>query len=532
MARRLAWLKLRLLVNGLRADRQRRIGFPLSVVLLGWVSLNLAGDYRATMAGLTGAARGEVALWAGLGLFAVWVALPVVIFPLDETLDPARFALLPVRRHQLLTGLAMASLIAPSVVIPLTLLGANLSVFFSVLPAAIVSGVLMLALMIVAGQLFTTTLSAVFRSRRGRDLSVLIIASIGLVGFGSQQLLRAAIERLGISGAAIAYPVSSAAWLLPPVAAQRIVTEAAAGRPLGSLIFTVVTAVWILALAWVWGRLLDWLLTTPTESPSMARTRRGLGLAGRFGWSPVLVMARKELRFYLRDPRLRLVWTGAAIFVGLAAASILVGVNTLPDLRARTWLPLAAPGLVLFVGLPIALNVFGWERNAASFLFVLPVRGRRMLAGKNLATALALAAETAVISLILAGVTGRWEMLRFMPALTVCAVGCQLAVGNLVSVLTPLRLPREGTDLFAQATEQGCLAVGAQLVSFFTIGLLLVLPASVLVLTVGFGGVVSEWFAHLVTVVWGIGFYSLSLWLAGRLLDRRLPEVAGWVQVV
>jgi hypothetical protein len=71
----------------------------------------------------------------------------------------------------------------------------------------------------------------------------------------------------------------------------------------------------------------------------------------------------------------------------------------------------------------------------------------------------------------------------------------------------------------------------AQLVSFFTIGLLLVFPASVAVLNVSFD-VVPEWFTQAFPLVWGAGLYSLSLWLAGKLLARRIPEVVNWVQVV
>jgi hypothetical protein len=104
-------------------------------------------------------------------------------------------------------------------------------------------------------------------------------------------------------------------------------------------------------------------------------------------------------------------------------------------------------------------------------------------------------------------------------------------VGNFVSVLTPLRLPREGTDVFAQSTEQGCLAIVSQTVSFFTIGFLLIVPASVVTLTVEFGQVVQPWLTALVTIAWGVGLYSLSLWLSSKLLRRRLPEVMAWVQV-
>jgi hypothetical protein len=243
-------------------------------------------------------------------------------------------------------------------------------------------------------------------------------------------------------------------------------------------------------------------------------------------------MARKELRFYLRDPRQRLVWTGAAIFVGLALASIMVGTNTIGQLRDQGWLPLASPILVLFVGLPIALNMFGWERNAASFLFVMPTRPRRLLLGKNLAAGTALGLETLVLSTAVAALTSSWSAMRYVPVLGFCAICCQLAVGNMVSVIAPLRLPREGTDVFAQATEQGCLAIGAQLVSFFAIGLLLVPPASVATLTVGFGSPLAPWILVLFAPLWGLLFYGLSLLAAGKILEKRLPEVAQWVQVV
>ena len=102
----------------------------------------------------------------------------------------------------------------------------------------------------------------------------------------------------------------------------------------------------------------------------------------------------------------------------------------------------------------------------------------------------------------------------------------------MVSVLTPLRLPREGTDVFAQSTEQGCLAIVSQIISFFAIGVLLVPPASVVVLTVDFGSAVAPWLAAGFSVIYGVVVYSISLFLASRLLKRRLPEVMAWVQVV
>lgn len=532
MVAQLVQLKLRLLWNGLRADWQRRIGFPATMIALGFGAAFLARRYLATLDGLSVDAGTEFTLWAALGFYALWVTLPVVIFPLDENLDPAQFALAPVPPVSFVAGLGAAAVIAPSVVVPIIVLGTNVVVHGSVLLAAVWSSVLLFVLMIVSGQLFTTVISAVLRTRRGRDLAMFIVLGIGLLGFGSQQLARQAVEELGLAGAVLANPIGEVAILLPPVAAQKIITSAIEGSFLGVFGWSVITGIWIVVLAFVWNRLLQWMLTTPESQAGPARGRGRQGLAGGRGWSIQTVMARKELRFFVRDPRQRLVWTGAVIFLGVVASSILVGNQGVAQFRTRDWVPLLAPGLVLFVGLPIALNMFGWERNAASFLFVLPASPRRLVMGKNLATAIALLAETAVLGVMLAWLSGSWAVLSYLPALAVCAIGCQLAVGNLVSVITPLRLPREGTDVFSQATEQGCLAIFAQLTSFVIIGALLVLPSSVIVLAVEFGQVVEPWQANGFAVVWGLVFYAISLFITGKILRRRMPELVNWVQVV
>ncbi len=532
MVAQLVQLKLRLLWNGLRADWQRRFGFPATMIALAVGAVYLAGRYIETFSSLSAEARIEFTLWGALAFFALWVTLPVVIFPLDENLDPAQFAMAPIPPLSFISGLGVAALIAPSVVVPLIVLGTNVAIHASVLPIAAWSSLLFLVLMIVSGQLFTTVISAVLRTRRGRDFAMFIVLGIGLVGFASQQLVRRAIDALGLEGAVLANPVGDAAVLLPPVAAQRITTEALAGNYAGVATWSIVTIAWIGVLAWIWNRLLQWMLTTPEANAGPAKRSRGAGLAGGIGWTASFVLARKELRFFVRDPRQRLVWTGAVIFLGLAASSILVGTTGIGQFRTREWIPLLAPGLVLFVGLPIALNMFGWERNAASFLFVLPTTPRRLIVGKNIATAIALAIETALLSVLLASLSNSWGVLRFVPALTVAAVGCQLAVGNLVSVITPLRLPREGTDVFSQATEQGCLALIAQLTSFALIGLMLVLPASFMVLAIEFGQVLEPWIANSFSIVWGAFFYLLSLSLTSRILKRRMPEVVNWVQTV
>ncbi|HEX6298885.1 MAG TPA: hypothetical protein VF148_00265 [Acidimicrobiia bacterium] len=531
MVRNLVRLKALLTWNGVRHDTQRRFGFPIATLLLGWAGWYLATGYAEAVAGLDGEALANVAGWGALLFFAAWVTLPVIIFPLDENLDPQQLAVLPISYRDMVTGLAAASFVAPATVVPLLVLGANSVVlsagWWMVLPASLV----FLGLLAVGSQLFSSAISAILRTRRGRDVATFLILGLAAGSFFVYRSISTTVNELGLSGAVAANPIIDWAVVLPPVAAQRAIVEAAAGDPIAAVGFLFAAAAGLLVLASAWRRLLRWMLTTPQEgSHPAARARRSGFTSGPWGVIPTL--ARKELRFYIRDPRQRLVWTGTVIFVGLAVAGTIMGSTGFFDIRDNNWAPLMAPVLVLFVGLPIALNLFGWERNAASYLFVLPATPRQMLLGKNLAVGTALVIETALLAVLLSLFTGFWEWTWLAAPLTVSAIGCQMAVGNMVSVLTPLRLPREGTDVFAQSTEQGCLAIVSQTVSFFTIGFLLVIPASVVALTVSFGEVIPPWIAAGSAILWGVIVYAISLWLSSALLRRRLPEVMAWVQVV
>ena len=87
----LVGLKARLTWNGFRSDKQRRIGLPVAVILLGWAGIWLARSHYQTMVWLRETDPGALPhylAWSALLAFLVWVTLPVVIFPLDENLDP------------------------------------------------------------------------------------------------------------------------------------------------------------------------------------------------------------------------------------------------------------------------------------------------------------------------------------------------------------------------------------------------------------------------------------------------------------
>lgn len=530
MVRTLVGLKARLTWNGIRSDTQRRFGFPIATILLGWAGWYLATSYVETAGRLDGATLASFSGWVALLFFAAWVTLPVIIFPLDENLDPQQLAVMPMDHRSMVFGLAAASFVAPATVVPLFVLGANGAVlsegWWMTIPASLVY----LGLLAVGSQLFSAAISAILRTRRGRDIATFLILGMAAGSFFVYRSISTVIDARGLSDAVNSAPIADWALVIPPVAAQRAIVEAAGGSAVAAIVYLLAALAGLGVLATLWRRLLTRMLSAPQQgSRPAARSRRSGFTSGL--WGTVFTLTRKELRFYIRDPRQRLVWTGTIIFVGLAVAGTVMGTTGFYDIRGRDWAPLMAPVLVLFVGLPIALNLFGWERNAASYLFVLPATPRQLLLGKNLAVAIGLTIETALLAVLLSWFTGFWQWTWLAAPLTVSAIGCQLAVGNVVSVLTPLRLPREGTDVFAQSTEQGCLAIVSQAVSFFTIGFLLVIPASIVVLTVSFGTLIPPWMTALAAIAWGFIVYGVSLWLSSKLLRRRLPEVMAWVQV-
>ncbi|NIA24806.1 MAG: hypothetical protein GWP04_04490 [Gammaproteobacteria bacterium] len=534
MVNRLVWLKWRLLVNGLKRDRQRAVGFPLVVLLIIWISFWLSQQFLDAALSLSSEARAEFTYWAALITWLAWATLPVLLFPLDETLDPARFSLSPIPRGKRIVGLAAAALITPTLLVPIVLLADDLRLFAHGpgAPIAWLGSALLLLLMIVSGRAFSSFVTRVLRGRRGRDIAMLLVASIGVAGFGLQQMLSRTIDTLGMEGAVLSYPLSPLAWALPPVAAQRAIVEAGSGNWIAAITMLTVATGWLLLIGAGWDQLIEHLTTTSEAATSPMARRNGHGLAHLPGWSAPLLIARKELRFYLRDPRQRMVWTGAVIFLGVIAASVMVGTATLSLLRTSVWLPLLGPLVVIFVGLPIALNQFGWERNAASFLFALPIRPFQMIVGKNLATSSAVLLETLTLSVILAGVANAWDVLWLIPPLALTAAACQLSVGNIVSVLAPLRLPNVGTDMFAQASEQGCLSVGAQVVSFFVITVLMVGPVSAFTLVVSFGQALSPWVAIAGSLLWGAFIYAIGLLISSKVLARRVPEIVALVQTI
>src|SRR4051794_12686051 len=290
--------------------------FPIAIIGFGVLAF----------AGHDGGAAQPVAVLGFSMLFISWVGIPLLGFGTDETLDPARLALLPLTPRQLMSGLLAASAIgiAPLATI-VGLTGAiagygRFSLGLLVVAAAVVVEV---ALCLAASRAVVTALAGLLRSRRGRDLMVILATLLALL----PQLLRLAIEpRAGqdpatITAADFAPAVRVLRWSPPGLAGQAM-TDAAHGRVFAGAGEVVLAAAFVGLLLWWWSRSLERSTTTAeaTGAAGAPRRKRGWRTAGdrvRPGspllprlapWLPanrVGAVAAKDLRYGSREPRRR-----------------------------------------------------------------------------------------------------------------------------------------------------------------------------------------------------------------------------------
>ena len=267
MVRQFVELKGRLTWNGIRNDVQRRFGFPIATILLTWLGVWLAGKHLALAGTLepNPQALGNYLAWAALFMFGAWITLPVIIFPLDENLDPQQLAVLPISSSQMVSGLTAASLIAPATLIPIILMMVNGSIlldgWWMILPASAV----FMGLLSVGAQLFSAAISSILRTRRGRDIATFLVLGLAAGSFLIYRGVAGSVDRLGLEEAALSIPILDWAPLIPPVAAQRAIVEAASGNGATAILMLAIATAWLIGLALTWRTLMSWMLTTPPE---------------------------------------------------------------------------------------------------------------------------------------------------------------------------------------------------------------------------------------------------------------------------
>ncbi|MFD5540556.1 transporter [Streptomyces sp. NPDC127079] len=515
-------LKLSLLRNGLRQSGGRRAAFVASAV----VALLFAVVQLLGLVMLRGQPHVDAVAVLGAVVLALgWAFMPLFFPSGDETLDPTRLVMLPLRPRPLVRALLAASLVGIGPLFTLVLLvGCAVSVAHGAAGygVAVVGVALALLICVALARVIAAANVRLLSSRKGRDLAVLS----GLVIAIGAQLVNFAARSLGAAGLGELAPVSDVVRWLPPASAIGAVHAASEGAYGTAVLQLALSAAALALLIGVWARTLTRLMTAPDGSTlqapdraadSRGRTSAGGGLgallpAGRTG----TVMAR-SLRYVWRDPKTKAAW------VTSLAIGLIVPVFNAVQGTGSIYFACFAAGML---GIQM-YNQFGQD-TSAFWMVALTISSARdayaELRGRALALLLITLPYATLVTVLTTAVLGDWGRLPEVLGLSFALLGAMLATGAWTSARFPYSIPQEGhRNVAAGQTGLAWIAIFGGMVA----AALLCAPVIALTITlhVTAGGDAWTWLllpvgaAYGTTITWG------GLRLAAPRTAAHLPEI-------
>ncbi|MGW4499295.1 ABC transporter permease [Micromonospora sp. NPDC004336] len=537
-------LKLRVMGNNFRGQGWRVALFVAGVV--GGLWFAGTGFFLFAAPGLADGGRYALMVAAfGGGLTVLgWLLLPLVFFGVDETLDPARFALLPLPRRTLVTGLFAAAFVSvPTISVLLALCGLVVTAgalggwaAATVAALGVAAGLL---LCVAAARAVTSAFATALRSRRVRDLAAVLLAVLAAL-IGPLQLLGVAAlsdtdwDRLDGVAEVVGWTPFGAPWTAG--------IDVAEGRPWAAPVKLLITVAAIVALLAWWSRSLESAMVGAASSgPARAqRAATGGAVAQLFpravGWAPRTrfgALVAREARYWWRDARRRanlitvaVVGLFVPVMVNLGGSGFTVdsaeGFTVSPDSS-----PLLSSVSMLFVGLLAAVtlaNQFGFDGSAYAANVVAGVPGQQELRARMAAFSIYVLPMLAVISVVVAVVIGEPGWIGLMAGTLFATYGAGLAVNCFVSVLGAYSLP-ETSNPFALNSGAGIAK------SFLTLLAMLATAVAAVPMVVA-AALLDDawlWLALPLGAAYGLGAALLGAYLAGDVLDRRMPELLATV---
>lgn len=512
-------LKLRLLMNravALKRDPQRGQTAVVAVLVLGFLTYKYGGDVYESVS-MTGTLPDPIPLLAQISMSIVflWIMLPLA-YGGRRDLDVRKFQLLPVRPIALAVGLASTFIISPGAWLTAAaavVLSASFPDAAANLPLLTLSGLALVLMCVVTGQVVSTGADLLGRQRHARDLLTIMTFGLAAVPVALFFLLRSHYADPA-GGAA----VDGVFVWVPP--AWPGVALAAAGRgQTGVALAALGGSLVVMGLAvWLWTAFLSRAVLAQDSS-----THRASGHTDPFArfatWLPKNrrgAVAALELRLLWREPaRLPSVIISTLIFAGM----FVVIAAALFDIGAAK---MAVFGVcaVSFIVVGRRLNEIGSHSSALWMNVVARGRAADDLIGRDLASVII---DLPVLLIALAAIAiYRGEVTYVLPAFSFGAASLVAAyAGMRVFNVTMARGEPSSKDAAAGHTRSSPLLNLSAMVSWIVV----VAPVFVLAaLTTAFG---AGW---LIVTIPGVVIYAGGLWYAslhwiGRWLDQHQAEL-------
>lgn len=511
-------LKLSLLRNGLKGSSKRKaawIGSLVFALVAGFfVTLGLAmlrGNAHA----------GTVVVLLAAILALGWTCMPLFFPTGDETLDPSRLVMLPLRPRPLVRALLASSLVGIGPMFTLCLaIGSVAAVARGAagVAAAVPAVPLLLVGCVVLARAVATANVRLLTSRKGRDLALLsgLLIAVGaqLVNFASQRLFQT-------GGLAQLEPVEAVVRWLPPATAVGMVDSASKGWYGQAAAQFALTLGALAVLLWFWERTLTTLMVTPDGSTLVAaapeKDRGGRGIwsllpAGRTG-----AVMQRTLRYAVRDPKTKSAWV-TALAIGLI-------VPVFNALQGTGSLYLACFGAGM-LGIQM-YNQFGQDTSAfwmVAQTLATPRDAYRELRARLAALALVTVPYTVFVTVVTAALVGDWSGFPAALGVALALLGAMLCTGTLASARYPYSIPTDGAFKNVAPGQAGLAWLGI----FGGMLAAALLCAPLIALTVWLN-VADHQSVSWVVLPLGVAWGTLATWsglrLAAPMVARRLPEI-------
>jgi ABC-2 type transport system permease protein len=461
-----------------------------------------------------------VLLIAVLGLG--WAVMPLFFPSGDETLDPSRLVMLPLRPRPLVRALLAASLVGIGPLFTLLLLlGSVIALAHG--PAAVAVGVVGVVLALLVCVALARAVAAanvrLLTSRKGRDLAVLsgLVIAVGaqVVNFGAQ--------RLGTAGLGQLDPVADVVRWLPPasaIGAVDSVSTGAYGLAAGQLLVSVGA---LAALIAVWARTLTKVMTAPDASTLQAAEPSGRARGSSRGLARLLPAGRtgtvmeRSLRYIWRDPKTKAAW------VTSLAIGLIVPVFNAVQGTGSIYFACFAAGML---GIQM-YNQFGQD-TSAFWMVAMTISSPRdayvELRGRALALLVVTLPYATLVTVVTTALLGDWPRLPEVLGLSLALLGAMLATGAWTSARFPYSIPQEGhKNVVPGQAGLAWIAIFGGMVS----AALLCAPVIAAVIWLNIAGEATAygWLLLPAGIVYGTAITALGLRLAAPRTAAHLPEI-------
>lgn len=479
----------------------------------------------------------------------IWCVAPVLSFNVNEGLDPTRLLNYPISHRDFLAHMLLGTLLdyptyflAPFAIAVVVGFGLGWS-----LPVVLIAIFFTYLLMVLTSQTIINTLGGVLRSRRFRDVTIVIGAFFGfgcwLISTSLQEIIPRVMDRgpeITVDVLMNLRPLEIMKWL-PPGAAAKAIEQADSGAWGGSLLWLGYTLVWVVLFGWVWWRVTQRVVTgggfiigrgpaPEKEKQSKSKVRKGSsGLS--WDWFPADIrsIALKDLKMRWRTPQSRIGLLYMFLMpVFLLAYPLFFGSDQDDTPFVFSKLLLAGGIIVytMFVFWTNGQNMLGWETTGLSTLLLMPISRQRLFFGKTAAQFMMNGLPILILIVVAIFTEPSLVSISLLPTSIALGLAC-MSVLSIASVLFPYPVNTESQSGQNPFSRKGSCLTGIANTTLVPMALAVSCAPIVLPLALA---LYLEWdwvalIGSFLTLVYAVAHYYFGTRLADRLFLEREPEI-------